>query len=409
MTRLRTAMFFESHSGFFDGAQRSLALLVEGLDRARFRPVFVGPVEGALTRRLDRAGVRTLIVPLPPALGQYGGAVLRGGPLSLIRRVLAYASYTRQLVGIIRRESVEIVHCNSIRSLLTVGLAGRIARVPLVWHLRLNLELGWWNRLGLWLADRVIVVSDSLRLEFPGGPGDPAHFVTVHNGMDLTAVDSGEAPAHAEAFEVERGWRLVGTVGTLNPRKAQLDLLQAIARVREDHPRVRLVIVGEPRGPEGEAYAERLLAYVKDAGLQAHVIFTGWRTDVSRILRCLDVFVLPSLNEGLPRAILEAMAVGLPVVATRAGGNAELVRDGETGLLVPPADVAALAGAIARLLADPELALRMGRRGQERIETHFSLRASVRGVETVMEALLERRRSPRPVATRGAAATTTRG
>ncbi len=388
-----TVMFFESHSGYFYGAQQSLWLLVKHLDRRRFRPIFVGPEEGLLTARLQEAGVKTVILRHDDGLGRYGGAVLREGIWGKMRLLIPYAAYARRLRRIMREEGVDIAHCNSIRSLLTVGPVARTAGVPLIWHHRLSLEFGWWNRIGLWLADRVIVVSDSLRDHFPGGPVDPRKFVTVYNGVNLANFDAnGDPHSVREEFGFEPDWQVVGVVGAVNPRKGQLYLLQAFKTLLQARPRTKLVMVGEAQGAEEEAYRDRLRAYVASEGLARHVMFAGWRLDVARILRGLDLFVLPSLNEGLPRSILEAMALGLPVVATRVGGNAELVVDGQTGLLVPAEDPDALAAAMARILQDPELASSMGRRGRQRVEAEFSLEASTRGVEAVMAQVLGARR-----------------
>src|SRR5262249_49488444 len=232
--------------------------------------------------------------------------------------VLSYLAYSGRMARMLRAEAVEICHCNSIRSLLSLGLAARLARIPLIWHLRLNLELGWWNRLALRLADRIIVVSDNVRHEFPGGIADPTKFVTVHNGVDVNALES--TKVDLDAVLADHGWRVVGTVGAITPRKGQLDLLLALSKVLRRHPRTKLIIVGGTEGPEGEAYDRRLRTYVRAEKLDGYVTFTGWRSDVAAILCQLDLFVLPSLNEGLPRAVLEAMALGLPVVATNVGG-----------------------------------------------------------------------------------------
>ena len=383
----RTVLFFESHSGYFYGSQQSLCLLVEHLDRSRFRPVFAGPTEGPLTQRLAAAGVRTVIVPPPERLREYGGSVVHGNLWTKACRLLSYLAYSRRIVRLMRAEAVEVGHCNSIRSLLTLGLAARLARIPLIWHLRLNLDLGWWNRLALKLADRIIVVSDYLRQEFPSDISDSRKFVTVHNGVDVTAFQS-KGARFGESLALEAGWQTVGSVGTLTPRKGQLDLLRAFTQVLCRRPSTKLVMVGGTDGPDGDAYAERLRKYVSAEKLDEHVTFTGWRSDVASILCQLDLLVLPSFNEGLPRAVLEAMALGLPVVATNVGGTSELVVDGQTGLLVPAGDPDALATAIAAILDDPERARSMGRLGRERVEKNFSLESSVRGVEAVIDTLL---------------------
>jgi glycosyltransferase involved in cell wall biosynthesis len=289
---------------------------------------------------------------------------------------------------------VGVVHCNSIRSLLTIGPAARLSGVPLIWHHRLNFDLGWLNRLGLRLADRIIVVADNLRQALDPAPRHRHKFVTVYNGVDLAAFDVGpDRDRIRRELGIEPGWLAVGTTGSLTPRKGLEDLLAAAAQVARAHARSRFVIIGDAEGPEGRPYADGLRARATAAGLDGRITFAGWRSDVPRVLHGLDVFVLPSHNEGLPRAVLEAMAASLPVVATRVGGTAELVVDGETGLLVPPRQPEALAEAIGRLIVDPGLASSMGRAGRRRAESAFSVEASVRGVEAVIEDLLAGRRT----------------
>jgi glycosyltransferase involved in cell wall biosynthesis len=390
--RQSAVLFFDSHSGFFDGAQQSLYLLIKHLDRARFRPIFMGPEEGVLTRRLAEMGVATVVARHDARLGRYGGAVLRENVWGKSRLVFPYLAYTWRIKRIIRNEKVEIVHCNSIRSLLTVGPVARMCGVPVIWHHRL--DQGSWDRVGVKLADRVIVVANSLRKNLNIGPADQKKFITIYNGVDLIEFGSQEDPSVVRKdLGIEPGWQAIMMIGSVTPRKSQLDFLMAASRVIRVLPRTKFVIVGEARGTEAHAYAERLRSYIAAESLDRHVIFSGWRLDVPRILRGMDLFALPSLNEGLPRAILEAMTLSLPVVATSVGGNEELVVHGKTGFLVPAQDPAALAASITEILQNPELARSMGQLGRKRIEAQFSLKASVRGVEHVMDDLL----SGRPV------------
>jgi hypothetical protein len=143
----RTVLFFDSHSGFFDGAQQSLYLLVKHLDPRRFRPIFMGPEEGPLTCRLAKIGVQTIILRHDARWGRYGGAVLRESLWGKSCLVFPYLAYAWRIKKILEDEGVEIVHCNSTRSLLTAGPAARIAGVPIIWHHRLN--VGMWNRVGI--------------------------------------------------------------------------------------------------------------------------------------------------------------------------------------------------------------------------------------------------------------------
>jgi glycosyltransferase involved in cell wall biosynthesis len=159
----------------------------------------------------------------------------------------------------------------------------------------------------------------------------------------------------------------VGNVAALAPHKGQKFLVAAAARVVRVSPDARFLIVGD-----GELRST-LKHQVKSAGLERHVLVTGFRSDALGLMKSFDLFVMSSITEGLGSAILEAMACGLPVVGTRAGGIPEAVVHGETGLIVPPHDEAALADAILALLAQRELRIQYGRAGRERVAAEFSV------------------------------------
>ena len=206
----------------------------------------------------------------------------------------------------------------------------------------------------------------------------PQRITLACNGVDsfrFHPADPGPAPQLPDCpFEPGRHW-LVGTVGRMQTVKNQPLLAQAVVRAVDLEPalrsRLRLVMAGD--GPL-RAVALDLLA---SAGLANLAWLPGERADVPEVMRALDCYVLPSMAEGISNTILEAMACGLPVVATRVGGNAELVDDGVTGLLVPSADVDAMARALVLLAGDPGRAAAMGRAGRQAVEQRFSLQAMV--------------------------------
>lgn len=218
--------------------------------------------------------------------------------------------------------------------------------------------------------------------------GVPAARITqIINGVDtqrFTPAD-GRAPIAGSPFDDPALW-LVGTVGRMQTVKAQPLLARAFVRMLERAPalrdRARLVMVGE--GPLRDE-CERVLC---DAGLSGHAWFAGVRGDVADVMRGLNCFALPSLAEGISNTILEAMACGLPVVATGVGGNAELVADGDTGVIVPVGDVDALAEALLAMAADPARAAAAGARGRRRVEAMFSLDAMVAAYEQVYRRVL---------------------
>lgn len=295
-----------------------------------------------------------------------------------------------------------IIHTWMFHANAVGRIVGRIARVPIIISSRRNVNIGGKRRemVNRWthaLTDRVIAVSESAReAEIRRAHVDPQHVVTIPNGV---AVDrfAAEPKGRDEDLRRELGVPirspLIGWVGRFRKQKAVVDLLDAFLLVYEAHPAARLVLVGDGELRQvSESRAESL-------GIADIVSFTGMRNDVPRVLAALQVFALPSLWEGMPNAVLEAMAASLPVVATRVGGVPEVVVDGVTGLLIPPRDADALAAAVIRLLRDPALRQQMGKAGHERVRRHFSVEQMVRRTETLYEELL-REKAPHLIATK---------
>jgi len=258
------------------------------------------------------------------------------------------------------------------------GLAGRLVRRPVVWHVRVwrpDPKLDWLLAV---LATRIIVISEAVRTRFRRYPRAYRRCSVVPNGIDLDSFVPLKDPASVrESLAVPAAARLIGTVGRLVQFKGHQYLLEAFARLRQSHPGIRLVIVGA--GPE----REMLDRQAQGLGVAGVVHFTGHRMDVPDLLATMEVFVLPSVAEDFGRVLLEAMAVQRPVVATAAGGVPEVVEENVTGLLVTPADPAALSDAVSMLLADSARAEAMGRAGRQRVEKHFNLRRHAELVEAV--------------------------
>jgi L-malate glycosyltransferase len=203
----------------------------------------------------------------------------------------------------------------------------------------------------------------------------PDQIEVVHDGVNVGLIDK-QPPVDAHAtFRLAHGAPLVGNVAALAAHKGQRHFVAAAARVVREVPDARFLIVGE--GDERPALERQ----IKELGLERHMFLTGFRNDALGVMKAFDVFVMSSVTEGLGSAVLEAMACGRPVVATRAGGIPEVVVDGDTGLLVPPQDEGAMAAAIVRLLREPALAARLGEAGRARVVDQFS-------VERMVEATL---------------------
>jgi sugar transferase (PEP-CTERM/EpsH1 system associated) len=282
-----------------------------------------------------------------------------------------------RLVRWLRRARPEIVHSRNWGTIDAV-LAARLARIPVVLHGEHGREISdpdgrnaRRNRVRRLLAPivtRFVTVSDDLRRWLVREVGVPARkVVTICNGVDTSRFSPGDRTAARAALGLAIDRTLVGTVGRLDPVKDQAGLVRAFAGVRARNRAAALVIVGD--GPcRGE-----LAGLITALGLSEQALLLGECHDVPRVLAALDLFVLPSIAEGISNTVLEAMATGLPVVATRVGGNPELVEDGVTGTLVPRQDPEALASAITRYLDDDGWRRAHGEAARRRAVERFSL------------------------------------
>ena len=229
-------------------------------------------------------------------------------------------------------------------------------------------------------ADGVIAVSRAAAATLRRHGVPDSRIRVIPHGVEALP-DMGDGAAARGEFGIPPDAPLVVTVGRLDPMKGHACLLEAAAEVRRHFPSARFLLVG------GGPLAEDLRARARALGLEGAVLFAGVRNDVPRLLRAADLFAFPSLDEreGFGIALLEAMACGLPVVASRAGGIPEIVPDGRGGLLVPPRDARALAGAIRALLGDPSRRAALGREGRRRVEDAYSIRACVAATEDFYE------------------------
>lgn len=356
------------------GAEKALVDLAVRLDRSRFNVTVVATrATGNYQPLLDAAGVRTLVV----------------------ERASRWESHKMLgLVRFMRREPVHILHTHLFGANTWGRVLGRLAGVPVIiahehWSSKARREV-WVDRLLYRLTDRILVPSHASKQLVMEMEGIPARYIDVtYNGVDIEQFKPG---AEAAAVRQELGLGpqdvVIGTVGRLSADKGgQDDLLWAANEIR--HPHVKLLVVGDgPLRPDLEKYATELGMLDTQAA-----IFTGTRNDVARLLSAMDIFVLPSHKEALPIAVLEAMAMCLPVVATRVGGVPEVVEDGSTGLLVEPGDRPALRDALARLVCDRDFASSLGASGQARVRAQFTVDMMVEHVEELYERLMLKRKT----------------
>lgn len=296
--------------------------------------------------------------------------------------------FSRRLATRLSDHGADLLHLHSRRGADVWGArAGKRAGVPAVISRRVdNPEPRWLSRWRYRHADRVVTISDGIRAVLTAGGVDPARLRVVRSAVDPAPFRQPAPVADfRQRFSLDPGGPVAGVIAQLIPRKGHRVLIEALVRLGERAANLQVLCLG--RGPE-LAGLERAAA---DAGLGDRVQFPGFVDDLPAWLAHFDFIVHPALMEGLGVSLLQASAAGVPVIATRAGGMPEAVRDGVNGRLVAPGDADELASAIDSMLGDENLRERLGRAGSQLIDAEFSTEAMARGNLAVYRELLAAR------------------
>lgn len=366
-------------NGEVAGGQIVCQQIIERLLLEGHEALVVSPSEGPFTDRLRKKRIPVFLLPFEKTYSFHRAF---------------------QLAGLIKREKVNLVHTHGMVPLnVQARLAARLAKVPCISHIHIanvfnsnpfirkyQMALDNWTSS---LCEKLIAVSESTKrsLVEQGIPSD--RIEVVFNGVDpekIQSVLSREEVFHR--FGISSDKRLVGMVGRLCPAKGQDDFLKAVKQVFQQVPNVVWMIVGKDIEFQG-FYEKKLRDLAKTLELNGNGVFAGHQDDPLSIINAMEFLVVPSQVEGLPLVILEAMAIGKAVIATRVGGVGELVEDEKTGILLPAGRPELLAEAMAKFLKAPALAVSMGQAGFQRVCKNFTASCGLKRIMELYERSLD--------------------
>ena len=370
------------------GSAKNTMLTILGHDRGKFEPLVIAGYPGcwdaqggqAATeencRQLEKAAIRWILLP------------------SLTREVhpIKDAQALWQLIRLFQHEQPALVHTHTSKAGVLGRMAAWCARVPVIVHTpHGHVFYGHFGPFRSWLflqiervlsaiTHRLIALTEAERQDhLDRAVGKADQFAVVPSGIDRERFGRARVQGKQQPdwFGCPADARVVGSVGWLTDIKGHEYLIEAVAKLKQDFPSLHLVIVGS-----GDRY-DALLQQVELSGLRDAVHLLGHRDDVEACLAGMDLFVLPSLNEGMGRALIEAMAAGLPVIASRVGGIPAVISHERTGLLVPPGDADALAEALRRLLDRPEWASQLGVAASRSVDSRYGSVSMVHAIESI--------------------------
>ena len=381
-------VLFVSHSSNFHGAEQSLLTILERLNSSIFDPVVLLPYSaGLLFDKIKSLGIKTYVLNAPWWISSHERP-------QLIQNLFDDILRSEDIVQIIKEKKIDIVYTNTV---VIVGgaIAAMLTGVPHVWHVREILkdhvlkapfELETVFALVGQLSERIIANSSATAEQFTGLMPE-SKLRVIHNGVDPTIFSLGKGRNWLRGkLSLDPDHALLAIIGTISESKGHDTLIKAMNIVRDRGVKATLLIIGQATNLNYKRSIKKQIALYK---LKDRVRFLGVRQDIDDILPQLDIVVVAATAEPFGRTTIEAMAAGKPVVATNSGASPEIVINGETGSLVPPGDPEGIAGAIIKIIADPEKGKEMGRLGRIRVCDYFSVEKYVSSVEAELLSLCE--------------------
>ncbi len=363
-------LFIESRYNSFYGAQQSLVRLIHELsDSYQCRVLTTG--YGNFKEELGKRNMDVDIIPLGRHANMLGGKLQISSCWFKGVALFQMALFNLRLLRYLRRHDMDIIYVNDLRAFLYSFAAAKILRKKLVYYVRTDLRYGFLTRLAFRCSDRIITIANGVISGLPDSlvMKHQDKISNIYTGFKFDQYDILTKSEAKAAYDIPADRTVVGFVGSINPRKG-LDLLIEALAGTERSDKYTLLIAGDVS--EGhEEYWKLLHRRMGNDGMDFR--YLGYCSDISCVLSAIDVLVLPSRSEGLPRTLIEAMAHELPVIATDVGGTKEIIENREVGVLVAKESVTELRDALTQLLTDADSRIRLGLKAKRHVERKFGL------------------------------------
>lgn len=352
------------------GAEQLLLSILRGLNKREYEPMVCCLYGGELAKEIKNLGIKVIDLKVKNKFN---------------------LMYLFKLYKFLKKEKFDIVHTHLFHANIIGRIMARLSKVPIVvstqhYAFKYNGKAGvYLEKLTTKLSNRIVAVSDAAKKFYINEVGvSPDRITLIYNGVDLDIlkVTLTDKLSLREQLSLNTDF-ILGCIGSFSKFKGHIYLLKAITEVIKVHKNIKLLLVGSG------LLEKYLMKVTKDLGISKNVIFLHRRRDIPRILTSFDICILPSLQEGLSIILLEAMAMGKPVIATAVGGNSEVIIHGKNGLLIPPSDYRAIADAIIDLIRDDNKARQLAANARLTVTERFNIKENIYKTESLYEELID--------------------
>jgi len=384
------------------GSQKSLYNLLKGIDKTKYQAQVACMSGGPIMEKITDLGIDIIIfnhrylqlitprnfhkkIKIPSIIFPI---------INVIELVMNTVPVTLWLLYLIKIKKIQILHLNNLPSANFGGIvAAKIARLPSVCHLRGIDYVTKKERFISKFVNKYIAVSEAVKHHFQNHNFDPAAIEVVFNSVDLREYHSERNKTLLTKYDISNNIKVIASIGRIAERKGQIVFLKAAKKVIKEFPASKFLLIGGPdNSQESWDYFSQLKMFILKQNLTNHVIFTGFIKDIPKISSIIDIVVIPSTGtEALNRVISESMATGKAIIATDVGGNSEMIKNGYSGLLIPPSDPNSMAMSIINLLKNDELREQLGQKAIRFARENFSIDDHVRRIQRIYESLLPKK------------------
>lgn len=369
-------------------------LILKQLDHTQFKPIVMAPVEGFALDEFRKMGVECAVIEPPGNLDSYGGVVLQEGILGKIKSTFDLVRYNLQLARLFRDWNIHIVYANCVRAQMSTGLATLITGIPSLLYIKSALANPIIDYISLLSADYILFMCRSnLLLRYKKLIKMLRSKITILEGglelNELNLVFNKDKSVLKHELDIRPVNFNVCVVGQICPLKGQHVVVKALSRLVSEFNSLRVYFVGDPIISEYKPYLENVKKLVEEYNLLDFVRFVGWRNDSLEVMSCMDLLINPSFSEGFGYVPLEAMALGLPVIATKVGILPEAIVDGVNGFLVEPGDYEAITKYWRELFLNQDLRQRLGDEARKTVFSKYMVDDKVKLFSEICMQLVE--------------------
>ena len=367
--------FYEAHFSFFTGAQQSLLCIMSLLKENGHEVTLILAGEGELANQSRANNIHVCIVPYSQKTS------VINTQLNSIKNLYKLLNYNLRIRKLLVKLEADFLVCNNHIAVLLTGLAGKSARKKLIWNINSDRKNHLTDTFALLISNEIITISEGVKNMFSIGSFKKHEhkFTTIHTGFPLEKFSKNLAIINPSDKII------IGIVGTIHEGKGYTELIEVFKRISDKYNHVDLHIAGKPpHNITRRKYLDNLDKTILSYEIENRVHFKGWYANIETFLAEIDIFIQMSRNEGLPRAVIEAMAMHIPVVATKAGGTYEAVEDEKSGFLIDIGDTEEAINKLSFFIENKDARIAFGKRGREIVEEKFQPDVYLKNFEAVL-------------------------